>query len=332
MRAGIVVTVTPGRLFIDYLRNGRGTTAVGAYSPRVREGFPIAAPVTWKQVERGIKPDAFTMGHPLRPLRVLGHLILLCRACHQWIHGWHERSRKTLRKITKKVAILARKKRVRFRQERISAGATFEARRKFRIVPGDGPGGNATGMNILTQALEPKRLGLLQQLVPQATTFGVLLDPNYPPFENQLRDVEKSGRVLGLPVQILRAGTDSEIDEAFETILHQRIAALMVASGPFFDTRRDKLVGLAARHAVPTMYHFREFVAAGGLISYGIDSRDTYRQVGVYAGRILRGANPAELPVLQPTKFEFVINLRAAQMLGIKVSDNLLSIANEVIE
>jgi putative ABC transport system substrate-binding protein len=158
------------------------------------------------------------------------------------------------------------------------------------------------------------------------------LDPNYSALEGQLRDVEEAARILGLAVQILRAGNDSEIDGAFDTIVHQRITALGVASGPFFDTRRDKLVGLAARHAVPAMYHFREFVAAGGLMSYGIDARDNYRQVGLYAGRILRGANPAELPVLQPTRFEFVLNLKTAKVLGIKVSDNLLSIANEVLE
>jgi putative ABC transport system substrate-binding protein len=180
------------------------------------------------------------------------------------------------------------------------------------------PGGNATGVNILTQMLEPKRLGFLHQVVSQATAFGVLLDPNYLAFEGQLRDVEEAARILGLAVQILRAGTDTEIDRGFETIARQRIAALGVASGPFFDTRRNKLVGLAARHGMPTIYHFREFVAAGGLLSYGIDACDNYRQVGLYAGRILRGANPAELPVLQPTKFEFVINLKTAKMLGIK--------------
>jgi putative ABC transport system substrate-binding protein len=194
------------------------------------------------------------------------------------------------------------------------------------------PGGNATGINILTQALEPKRLGLLQQLVPRATTFGVLLDPNFSAFENQLRGAEEAGRALAVPVQILRAATDSEIDGAFATILHQRIAALAVAPGAFFDTRRDKLVRLAARHGVPTMYHFREFVAAGGLISYGVDSSNTYRQVGVYAGHILRGATPAELPVLQPTKYELAINLRTAKALGLTIPPTLLALADEVIE
>jgi putative ABC transport system substrate-binding protein len=122
-----------------------------------------------------------------------------------------------------------------------------------------------------------------------------------------------------LQVQELRVSTDAEIEQAFETVAGQRTAAVTVVAGPFFDTRRDKLVALAARHAVPTMYHFREFTAAGGLMSYGIDSRVTYRQIGVYAGGILKGEKPAELPILQPTKFELAINLKTAKVLGLKV-------------
>jgi putative ABC transport system substrate-binding protein len=131
---------------------------------------------------------------------------------------------------------------------------------------------------------------------------------------------------------VLRADTDREIDAAFETITQQRIPALSVAASPFLDTRRDKLVALTARNAVPTIFHFREFVEAGGLMSYGIDFSEAYRQAGVYTGRVLKGASPGDLPIVQATKFEFVINIKTARALGIKVSDNLLSIADRVIE
>jgi len=169
-------------------------------------------------------------------------------------------------------------------------------------------------------------------LVPQAATVGVLLNPNWPPSANQLRDVQDAARVVGLQINVLRASTDQEIDAAVETVAQQRIAALAVTGNPFYDTRREKLVALAARHAVPVIYQFREFTAAGGLMSYGIDLPDAYRQVGVYVGRVLKGAKPADLPVLQPTKFEFVINLKTAKALGVKFSDNLMSLADEVIE
>jgi putative tryptophan/tyrosine transport system substrate-binding protein len=194
------------------------------------------------------------------------------------------------------------------------------------------PGGNATGISILTPSLEPKRLELLRELVPQASSIGVLLDPNFPPYADQLRDLREAGRALDLHLQELRASTDAEIDVAFETVTRQRIAAVMVTAGPFFDTRREKLVALAARHTVPTIHHFREFTAAGGLMSYGIDARITYRQIGVYAGGILKGEKPAELPILQPTKFELVINLKTAKALGLQIPDKLLALANEVIE
>jgi putative ABC transport system substrate-binding protein len=194
------------------------------------------------------------------------------------------------------------------------------------------PGGNATGMNILTATLEAKRLGLLHELVPQAATIGVLLNPKFQPADSQLRDLQQAAPAIGLQIQVLRASTDSELDAAFEIVTQQRIAALAVTADPFFDTRRDKLVALAASHAVPTIYQFREYAVAGGLMSYGNDPVDTYRQAGVYTGRILKGANPADLPVMQPTKFEFVINLKAAKTLGLTLPSGLLSIADEVIE
>jgi putative ABC transport system substrate-binding protein len=194
------------------------------------------------------------------------------------------------------------------------------------------PGGNATGINILTNSLEPKRLELLRELVPQASAIGALFDPSFLAYEDQFRDVREAARALDLQVYELRASTDAEIDLAYETVARQRIAAVTVAAGPFFDTRRDRLVALAARHAVPTMYHFREFPAAGGLMSYGVDNRVTYRQIGVYAGGILKGAKPAELPILQPTKFELVLNLKTAKALGLKVPLTLQVAADEVIE
>ena len=194
------------------------------------------------------------------------------------------------------------------------------------------PGGNATGINILTSALEAKRLGLLRELVPQAAALGVLLNPNWPAAAGQLSDVEEAARAIGVQTHVLRASTDGEIDTAFVSVAQHSIPALAVASDPFFTSRRDKLAALAARHAVPAMYPFRDYAEAGGLMSYGIDLPEVYRQVGVYAGRVLKGAKPADLPVMQPTKFEFVINLKTAKALGVKFSDNLMSLADEVIE
>jgi putative tryptophan/tyrosine transport system substrate-binding protein len=194
------------------------------------------------------------------------------------------------------------------------------------------PGGNATGISIMTSTLEPKRLELLRELVPQASTIGVFLDPNFPPYEGQLRDLREAARELGLQVQELRVSTDTEIEQAFETVARQHIAAVMVVAGPFFDTRREKLVTSATRYAVPAMYHFREFTVAGGLVSYGIDSRVSYRQIGVYAGGILKGEKVADLPIIQPTKFELVINLKTAKALGLKVPLTLQVAADEVIE
>ncbi len=193
------------------------------------------------------------------------------------------------------------------------------------------PGGNATGMNILTSTLEAKRLGLLRDLLPQ-TTIGVLLNPNVPLAENHLQELEQAAGAIGLKLEALRASDDSGIDAAFAAMSERRISALVVAADTFFDTRRAKLIDAAKRLAVPAMYQFREYAAAGGLMSYGIDLPDAYRQVGGYVARILKGARPADLPVLQPTKFELVINLRTAQMLGLVIPPGVLAIADEVIE
>ena len=194
------------------------------------------------------------------------------------------------------------------------------------------PGGNITGISNLSTAMEPKRISLLHELVPQATAFGALLNPDFPAFADQLADIQAAAKTTGVELHMFRAGTDRDIEAAFESITQQRIVALLVAADPFFNSRRDEIAALAARRGVPAMYSFRDYAVAGGLMSYGIDLPDTYRQTGVYAGLVLKGAKPADLPVLQPTKFEFVINLKAAKALGIKFSENLLSLADEVIE
>jgi putative ABC transport system substrate-binding protein len=194
------------------------------------------------------------------------------------------------------------------------------------------PGGNATGVYILTTSLEAKRLGLLHELVPRADLIGVVLNPNNPAAQDQLTQLQGAASALGLPIKVLDASSPSEIDKAFDVVAREHVAALIVASDPFFDTRHEQIVALAARHAVPAMYQFRQYPAAGGLISYGIDLPDAYRQAGVYAGRILKGTHPNDLPVLEATKFELVINLKTAKALGIKISDNLMSLADEIIE
>lgn len=194
------------------------------------------------------------------------------------------------------------------------------------------PGGNITGVNIFTQTLEGKRLGMLHDLLPKAKTMALLVDPNFPLSASQQRSAAEAARALGVELVVLRGGADQEIDAAFETIARRRIPALSVASGPFFDTRREKLVALAARHRVPAIYNFREYAAAGGLMSYGIDLPDAYRQTGLYAARILKGAKPAELPVVQSSKFELVINLKTAKNLGLAVSRDFLARVDEVIE
>jgi putative ABC transport system substrate-binding protein len=194
------------------------------------------------------------------------------------------------------------------------------------------PGGNATGANILAAEMDGKRLGLLHELIPNAARVGLLLNPNFPAYPTQLNELQRAATIIGLQVEVLRANTDGEIDAAFEIAFRKRVGALILAASPFFDTRRDKLVALAMGHALPTVYHFREFAVAGGLMSYGVSIPHIYRQVGVYAGRILSGENPANLPVQQPTTFELVVNLKTAKTLGIEVPPTLLARADEVIE
>jgi putative ABC transport system substrate-binding protein len=194
------------------------------------------------------------------------------------------------------------------------------------------PGGNLTGINILSGELTAKRLNLLREMVPGAARIAVLVNPANVMTENALRDVAAAARVMGLQIQVLNASTSGEIDAAFATFVRERPDAVFVGLDVFFISRRAQLVNLASRHALPATYHLREFAEAGGLMSYGTNIVDTFRQAGVYAGRILKGAKPADLPVVQSTKFELVINAWTARMLGLAVPPTLLSTADEVIE
>jgi putative tryptophan/tyrosine transport system substrate-binding protein len=194
------------------------------------------------------------------------------------------------------------------------------------------PGGNITGVYQFAAGLEGKRLGLLHDLVPTVATIAALVHPSYSGAENQVRDLQEAAPRLGVQVVILTANAESDFPVAFATLAQQRAGALLVCATPFFNSRREQLVLLAARHAVPAIYEWREFAEAGGLMSYGTSLADAYRQAGVYAGRILKGAKPVDLPIVQSTKFEFVINLNAAKALGLTVPYPLLITADEVIE
>ena len=194
------------------------------------------------------------------------------------------------------------------------------------------PGGNITGVYQFTSGLEAKRLGLLHEMVPKATLVAVLINSNFSDAENQLHDVQEAAARLGVQLVIVRANAENDFDAAFSTLVRQRAGALLVCSSPFFNGRREQLVVLAARHAVPAIFEWRDFAAAGGLMSYGTRLADAYRQVGVYSGQILRGAKPGDLPVVQSTKFELVINLSTAKALGIEVPPTLSARADEIIE
>ena len=194
------------------------------------------------------------------------------------------------------------------------------------------PDGNLTGVFQLTSGLEPKRLEFLHQLVPSVSVVGVLMNPTRPGAETQLRDVQAAARALGLQIAILNASRERDIGTAFATLVQQRAGALLVTSDPLFTMRRETVVELAARHALPAIYQWREFPAIGGLMSYGTNLVNAYRQVGIYTGRILKGEKPGDLPVMQPTKYELVINLKTAKALGLKVPDKLLVLADDVIE
>jgi putative tryptophan/tyrosine transport system substrate-binding protein len=194
------------------------------------------------------------------------------------------------------------------------------------------PGGNITGVTSLLGTLVTKQLGLLRDLVPNAGVIAMLVNPNETWTETQTTSAEVAARAVGQPLLILRASTEREIDAAFVALGQQRVGALLVASSPFFVTRADYLIALVARHALPAIYFRREIADAGGLMSYGTSTAELYGQVGVYTGRILKGEKPADLPVMQATKFEFVINLKTAKALGLEISPMLLARADEVIE
>jgi putative ABC transport system substrate-binding protein len=194
------------------------------------------------------------------------------------------------------------------------------------------PGGNATGINFLSAELTAKRLELLHELVPGAVRVAVIVNPATADAETTLRDVEPAARAMGLKVQVLNASTGREIDAAFASFMRERPDAVFVSLDPFLNSRRAQLVNLASRHALPATFSNRDFAEIGGLMSYGANIADAFRQVGTYAGRVLKGAKPADLPVVQASKFELVINAQTARMLGLEVPPMLLARADTVIE
>jgi len=194
------------------------------------------------------------------------------------------------------------------------------------------PGGNVTGVAVLIDVLGAKRFGLLRELVPAATQIAVLLNPNEPSFDTQSNDVQEAARAAGVQVHLLRAGTEREIDAAFAKAKEFGAGAMLVGVAFFYTIQAQQLASLAARYALPTIYGQREFVSAGGLMSYATNLADAYRQAGVYTSRILKGARPADLPVVQSTKFELIINLKTAKALGLTIPAGVLAIADEVIE
>jgi ABC-type uncharacterized transport system substrate-binding protein len=194
------------------------------------------------------------------------------------------------------------------------------------------PGGNATGIWMVTTVLAEKRLQLMRELLPKAELVALLVNPTSPVAEPQIRDAQAAARKLSFKLSVLSATTENDFDQVFASLVQQRADALFISADPFLSSRREQLVALAARHAIPTLYEIREFVEAGGLMSYGPFLRDAYYEGGKYAGRILKGDNPADLPVEEVNKFEFVVNLKTAKTLGLNISPNLLTLTDEVIE
>jgi putative tryptophan/tyrosine transport system substrate-binding protein len=194
------------------------------------------------------------------------------------------------------------------------------------------PGGNVTGVSLLGTALEAKRLGLLREIIPGAALIGALVNPQYPDVDLQLRELQTAAEAINQKIVFLRASTDTQIDGAFASAIQQGAAALLIAQDALFVSRRDQLAALATRYKLPVIGNQREYAESGGLISYATDFADGYRQAGIYVGKILAGAKPADLPVLQSTKFELVINLKTAKALGLSIPPGVLAIADEVIE
>ena len=194
------------------------------------------------------------------------------------------------------------------------------------------PDGNVTGFTLRTSEMESKRLGLLREMLPAVQLIGVLVNPKFPPSSHELSDLELAAKGIGQRLFVASANNDAELDSALASLGQQRVGAFLVTAAPFFDTRLERIVGFAAHNRLPAIYQFREYAVAGGLISYGPDVVESYRNAGLYVGRILKGEKPADLPVLQPTKFDFVINLKTAKALGLTVPPTLLAEAGEVIE
>jgi putative tryptophan/tyrosine transport system substrate-binding protein len=194
------------------------------------------------------------------------------------------------------------------------------------------PGGNLTGVSIMALELNPKRLDLLSELVPQAGVVALLVNPNNASAERTIQDLQEAARAKGVHLAILKAGAEGDFQTAFAPLVQLGAGALAVGSDAYFFSHREQLVGLAADHAVPAIYDAREFVVAGGLVSYGSSFTSSWPQVGIYAGKVLNGAKPADLPVQQPTKFELVVNLKTARALGLTVPQSILARADEVIE
>jgi len=204
---------------------------------------------------------------------------------------------------------------------------------KFGLVASlNRPGGNATGVHVVTIDLEGKRLELLSEMVPASVPVAVLINPHGEHAEQQAKDVQAGGLRIGRHIVILNASSEREIDTAFRTLIERRAGGLLVTGDAFFNIRREQLVALAAYHAIPAIYEWREYALAGGLMTYGTSITDAYRQAGIYIGRILKGEKPSELPVVQSTKFDLVINLRTAKGLGLEIPPKLLALADEVIE
>jgi putative ABC transport system substrate-binding protein len=194
------------------------------------------------------------------------------------------------------------------------------------------PGHNLTGVSVLSASIEPKRIGLMHDILPQAKVFGALLNPSTPTYAGQLRDIATAASAIGIEVKPFQVGSDAELEAAFEAAARTEIPALLASADPFLVFRRSKIAEIAVKTHMPVMYPYRDFPAAGGLMSYGIDLADAYRQLALYAGRIIKGDQPKDLPVVEPTKFEFVINLKAVKALGLSIPGGILAIADEVIE
>jgi putative tryptophan/tyrosine transport system substrate-binding protein len=194
------------------------------------------------------------------------------------------------------------------------------------------PGGNATGYTLLTGRLEAKRVGLLQELMPTGSMLGVLINSNFPPAAGALNEIENATRSIRRELVVGKADNDAEMESAFAMFARRRVGAVLVAGSPFFDTRRHRIIELAAEHRIPAMYQFREYAVAGGLISYGPRIEESYKQAGFYVGRILRGAKPNDLPVLQSERFELVINMKTANALGLTIPSTMQLLADEVID